>query len=69
MVFEALVEKLQTSEDEIYLVGGSLGGCLLLKYFSEEHPKLNIKEIHLMAACISEGDFTAPMNYDFLAGL
>jgi hypothetical protein len=40
-----------------------------LKYFSEEQPKLNIKEIHLMAACISEGDFTAPTNYDFLASL
>ncbi len=25
MVFDALVEKLQISEDEIYLVGGSLG--------------------------------------------
>ena len=66
MVFEALVEKLQTSEDEIYLIGGSLGWCFLLKYFSEEQPKLNIKEIHLIAACISEGDFTAPTNYDFL---
>jgi predicted alpha/beta hydrolase family esterase len=69
MVFEALVEKLQISEDEIYLVGGSLGGCFLLKYFSEEQPKLKINEIHLMAACISEGDFTAPTNYDFLASL
>jgi predicted alpha/beta hydrolase len=25
MVFDALVEKLQTPEDEIYLIGGSLG--------------------------------------------
>jgi hypothetical protein len=30
---------------------------------------LRIKAVHLIAACISEGDFTAPTNYDFLASL
>lgn len=28
-----------------------------------------IDQIHLLAACISEGDFTAPENYDILRSL
>jgi predicted alpha/beta-fold hydrolase len=33
--FEGILSKLDR-EDEITLVGGSLGGCFLLKYFSEK---------------------------------
>lgn len=57
---------------EVTLIGNSLGGCFLLKYFSE-HTSLpwekSIKEIHLVAACIGEWDFTPPENYVFLQQL
>ena len=79
IVFEGILAQLD-SEVELTLVGGSLGGCFLLKYFSENSihtdqdvsfldiPKrqLRIHSLHLIAACIAEGDFTAPMNYVYL---
>ena len=104
IVFEGILGQMG-SEDEVTLVGGSLGGCFLLKYFSErsviatreaiqvseqiEHGLLRasqwqtdvssldmtniqspkVEQVHLLAACISEWDFTEPENYDLLQSL
>ncbi|NRH21051.1 hypothetical protein HOO68_03335 [Candidatus Gracilibacteria bacterium] len=54
---------------EIILIGNSLGGCFLLNYFSENPKPLPISNIHLIASCIEAGDFTPPINYDFLQKL
>ena len=67
IVFESIVERLSIG-DEITLIGHSLGGNFLLKYFgeiekydgtpqTETQEKINllfIENIHLVAACISE---------------
>ena len=54
MLFEELIKDM-TPEDEITFIGNSLGGCFLLKYFSETPDILyKINQIHLVAACISE---------------
>ncbi|MDD2693730.1 MAG: hypothetical protein PHY14_02260 [Candidatus Gracilibacteria bacterium] len=103
--FDAWIEKIPLS-GEIIFIGNSLGGCFLLKYFSElssqdvpfviptkeeslsnssyenlgsfssieeekeiltvGQKKISIDQIHLLAACISEGNFTPPDNYEFL---
>jgi predicted alpha/beta hydrolase family esterase len=82
IVFESLLENIDTG-DEVTLIGGSLGGCFLLKYFWEiekynNDPNINsterinllfIQSIHLIAACISEWEFTTPENYDMLRSL
>ncbi len=78
VVFEGILSKLNP-EDTVTLVGWSLGGCFILKYFSEitEHGLLRssqwrqkkIDQIHLVAACISEWDFRAPTNYESLQEL
>lgn len=66
IVFEWILSMMKP-EDEITLIGWSLGGCFLLKYFSEvRYFGYKINQIHLLAACISEGDFTAPDNYQYL---
>jgi predicted alpha/beta hydrolase family esterase len=69
VVFEAIIKEMRV-DDTLTLIGHSLGGCFLLKYFSEiqEFPH-KIESIHLIAACIEEGDFRAPRNYDFLKSL
>lgn len=68
-LFEALISQFESS-DQLTFVGSSLGGCFLLKYFSEirEFP-FPIEQVHLVAACISEGDFIAPDNYEYLQQL
>ncbi len=38
IVFEGIISKL-SREDEVSIVGTSLGGCFLLKYFSEQNHK------------------------------
>jgi hypothetical protein len=85
IIFKGILSRL-TSEDEIIFVGGSLGGCFLLKYFAEltqqnsnfviptkegsaqeaihaeqmfpvvnmTGTQIQIGQIHLLAACISE---------------
>lgn len=106
IVFEGILSQLNEN-DEVTFIWGSLGGCFLLKYFSEiktssfviptkeeslspelmrntwtnthktslkEIPtgwqkKIQINEIHLIAACISEWDFTTPTNYESLQQL
>jgi predicted alpha/beta hydrolase family esterase len=82
IVFESILEKIDTG-DEVTLVGGSLGGCFLLKYFweiekyhgntqTESDEPINllfIQGIHLLAACISEWDFRTPENYHTLGSL
>lgn len=83
LFFDAWISQIQLPWDIIF-VGTSLGGCFLLKYFSEqnlswkmEHGLLRIREwqalniatIHLIAACIEAGDFTAPSNYVMLNSL
>ncbi len=108
IVFEWVLSKISL-DDEVVLVGHSLWGNFLLKYFSEvSHQdsvfvipseaeeslssssyenwinsfskakekgmptawqKVWIIQIHLVAACVSEGDFTAPENYDVLRDL
>jgi hypothetical protein len=69
---------------EIVFIATSLGGCFLLKYFSEKWnagflptqewqeqkgKNLKIHQIHLMAACQECGDFTSPTNYEYLQQL
>jgi predicted alpha/beta hydrolase family esterase len=64
--FDVWIRTIEIQWDIIF-IGNSLGGCFLLKYLSEYNslPWENIiKEIHLIAACINEWDFLAPMNYD-----
>lgn len=96
LIFKWILAKL-VPEDEITLVGTSLGWCFLLKYFSEvsvipgliRDPAkkddliditgflssqewqvlLRIHQIHLLAACISEWDFTPPESYESLKKL
>ena len=82
IIFDGIIEKLSTG-DRLTLVWWSLGGCFLLKYFgeiekydgtpqTETQEKINllfIENIHLVAACISEWDFTATENYDTLRSL
>lgn len=67
IVFESVMEKLSV-RDNITLIGHSLGGNFLLKYFGEiekydgnmqadSQEQINllfIQNIHLIAACISE---------------
>ena len=66
VVFEWILARLN-SKDEITLVGTSLGGCFLLKYFAEVWRfDYRVNQIHLLAACISALDSTAPYNYEFL---
>jgi predicted alpha/beta hydrolase family esterase len=65
-LFEQLIQQL-SEKHNITLIGNSLGGCFLLKYFSEiGNWDYQIESIHLTAACISEGDFTPPTNYEYL---
>ena len=66
IVFDGIISGI-SRDDHITLIGGSLGGCFLLKYFSEnQHSPLNIDHIHLIAACLECGDFTPPANYEYL---
>lgn len=66
ITFDGLLSNISPS-DELTLVWHSLGGCFLLKYFSEiKDFSYQIDQIHLLAACISEWDFTPPSNYEFL---
>jgi fermentation-respiration switch protein FrsA (DUF1100 family) len=82
IVFEAIMDRLDAG-DRLTFVGWSLGGCFLLKYFGEIEKytgatSMNISEkinllfidnIHLLAACISEWEFSVPENYDVLRSL
>lgn len=69
IVFDGIMKKMK-ADDEITFFWTSLGGCFLLKYFSEvgEFPYI-INQVHLLAACISEWDFTQPNNYEYLQQL
>ena len=69
ITFNGLISTIE-SDSEIILLWHSLGGCFLLKYFSEaiDFPYI-VNQIHLHAACISEWDFTAPENYEYLQQL
>lgn len=55
------------------LIWHSLWGSFLLKYFSEitEYDDLlkRVNQVHLIAACLSEWDFTLPSNYEYLQQL
>ena len=105
IVFEWILSQLNEI-DEVTFIWGSLGGCFLLKYFSEMETSsfviptkslsrakrgkesiinnqsrsfvpqddkkwnsLRISQIHLVAACISEWDFSAQTNYESLQQL
>lgn len=69
ITFNGLLSTLEV-DSEIIFVWHSLGGCFLLKYFSEvEKFDYKINQIHLLAACISEWDFTPPNNYEYLQKL
>lgn len=69
--FENWIEKIEI-QGSVTFISHSLGGCFLLKYFSEEDNtpiKNPIQEIHLVASCISAGDFSSPKNYEYLKKL
>jgi len=68
LFFDTWMSQISLSS-EIILIGNSLGGCFLLKYFSENLKPLPISNIHLLASCIEVGDFTSPIDYDFLQKL
>ncbi len=54
IVFDGVLAKMKT-DDDVTFFGTSLGGCFLLKYFSEvEKFDYKINQIHLLAACIYE---------------
>ena len=52
--WKQVFEKLEISSSDI-VIGHSLGGIFLAKYFSENHK--HIKQIHLVAPDYAEGDF------------
>ena len=56
MIFESFISAKMGSLLNITLIGNSLGGCFLMKYFSEQNsfPKEKLEAIHLVAACIEE---------------
>ena len=68
ITFEAFIWQIHSRSDRITLIGNSLGGCFLMKYFSEQNsfPKEKLEAIHLVAACIEEWDFRRPENFEFL---
>ena len=67
--FEAWMRKIEV-QWTLTLIGHSLGGNFLMKYFSENTDfSHTINYMHLVAACISEWDFTTPENYDTLRSL
>lgn len=68
LFFDAWITQIPLTS-EIILIGNSLGGCFLLKYFSENPKLIPISNIHLIASCLEAGDFTPPVNYDFLQKL
>ena len=68
MFFENWIQKVEI-RGNIILIGNSLGGCFLLKYFSEDEIKIDknrIHSIHLVASCLSAGDFMKEEKYTFL---
>lgn len=68
LFFDSWITQISLSP-EVILIGNSLGGCFILKYFSENPKPLLITNIHLIASCIEAGDFTPPANYNFLQKL
>ncbi len=71
LFFENWISRIEIQWD-ITLIGGSLWGCFLLKYFSDNPGwlwKCDIDTIHLVAACRECGDFDMPENYDLLQSL
>jgi predicted alpha/beta hydrolase family esterase len=69
--FEKWIEKIEIVGNIIF-IGNSLGGCFLLRYFSEDNLKIDtntIHSIHLVASCLSAGDFNEGKNYHFLKKL
>ncbi len=58
-----------TREDEAIQSSGDTGHGLL-RTSQWRKPWYNqVSQIHLVAACVSEGDFTAPENYDILKNM
>ncbi len=55
MWFEKYVPFLQ---DGVILIGHSLGANFLAKYLSENTLPVGIEQLHLVAGCFGEGDFT-----------
>ena len=49
--------------------GGFLSSFHLDSPFSSQWQIIRIHQIHLVAACIAEGDFSTPTNYEFLKHL
>ena len=69
--FEKWIEKVEIVGNIIF-IGNSLGGCFLLRYFSEDDLKIHtntIHSIHLVATCLSAGDFKEGENYYLLKKL
>lgn len=52
---------LLSKEDEVVLLGHSLGGNFLIKYLAETHNQFSFCiSLHLVAACYSVGSFSEP---------
>lgn len=69
--FEAFFTRITETQpiDQLSLIGHSLGGCFLMKYFSEKNIVIPSEKIHmiaLVAPCLEEWDFTMPENFEFL---
>lgn len=60
-------------QDDIILIGTSLGGLFLAKYLSENKFPVKISQVHLVAAVFDEnskeflGDFTIPASLEMFA--
>lgn len=50
--------------DNLVLVGHSLGANFLAKYLSEETLPVRVGQLHLVAGCYGEGSFTLSENLD-----
>lgn len=53
-------------KDDIVLVGHSLGANFLAQYLATTRMPIRIKQLHLVAGCTSEGDFSIPDSLELL---
>jgi uncharacterized protein len=62
LTFEKVLALPQVT-NELIIIGHSLGACFLVQYLSRHNPSQRIQQLHLVAGCISEGDFNFQPDY------
>jgi len=64
--FEQVLQRPDLTK-QLILIGHSLGGCFFLQYLSRHHSTTHqIKQLHLVASCLTEGDFKVQPNYELI---